>query len=446
MHLYDIPVIQPDLRHEETIIQTANVLEHLSNIVNHVFDTIEARIARNVAKTAELNQRITKASEAAQTVVGINKAITIYSPSKYSGANTKRDIPMTFTPDNGANIALNTDYTVKSGLEPVGHRDITEKVECYSVRPVQRHYGTIPEGLGPLSTEIGSVNELLLFNEPQLVYGDGLGGRYTFGQSRGHRALSQVPPTLAHKLDAAPLSISNRRLGNRKTNDSLSYMPGMTEAPHIDVPDDLPDLPGIADDISFDISGIDDLPIVPTVNSNWNLPEVTPDLSTAETLAQTTIDGGAQLMQVVEPQQMLKQHTQTKMPTTVVAQDTERILSERKVVAIPPPPPPPIMNIPLPPPPPPLLHLSPLSNECSGTNTTPTVAPKATTKASEPKIESSDNKHSSLMAAIRQAGGLAKAKLRASSNKPDISVSATVVICFSIATNMYIQYSCLIFM
>lgn len=428
MHLYNIPVIQPDLRHEETIIQTANVLEHLSNIVNEVFDKIDARIARNVAKTVELNQRIGVANEKVQSVVGINKAIKIFSPAKYPATNIFSDIPMTFSESNRSNISLNTNYTVESGLEPVGHRDITEKIECYSVRPVKRHYATISEGLGPFAAEIESINQLLLFNEPQLVYGDGGAGRGSSdAYGRNQRASQQAEPTPASKLEAAPLSISNRRMGSKKMHESLFYTPGMTEAPQIDVPDDLPDLPGIADDIAFDISGIDELPIVPTLISNWNLPDLpaVPGVLAAEH-QQTIDDGGGQAGKDVLPQPKPRRVSLANAALPADSTDTSK-----NEMQLPPPPPPPPIPPPQPPPPPPppppslpaspshaVASIAPTSGEA--TNVTKSAGPK-------PKIESNDNVHSSLMAAIRSAGGLGKAKLRASKMAPDKSVSETSI-------------------
>lgn len=46
MHLYDVPVIHPDLRHEETIIQAINSLEYLNFVITDVFDKIDQRIAK----------------------------------------------------------------------------------------------------------------------------------------------------------------------------------------------------------------------------------------------------------------------------------------------------------------------------------------------------------------------------------------------------------------
>jgi hypothetical protein len=50
MHLYNIPIVQPDLRHEEAIIQALSALEQLNNVINEVFDRVDSRIAENLKR------------------------------------------------------------------------------------------------------------------------------------------------------------------------------------------------------------------------------------------------------------------------------------------------------------------------------------------------------------------------------------------------------------
>lgn len=52
-------------------------------------------------------------------------------------------------------------------------------------------------------------------------------------------------------IGAAPTTITNREELERGTADNYFYMPGLGEVPDIDVPVDLPDLPGVVDDITY---------------------------------------------------------------------------------------------------------------------------------------------------------------------------------------------------
>ena len=52
-------------------------------------------------------------------------------------------------------------------------------------------------------------------------------------------------------IGAAPTTITNREELERGTADNYFYMPGLGEVPDIDVPVDLPDLPGVVDDIMY---------------------------------------------------------------------------------------------------------------------------------------------------------------------------------------------------
>ena len=52
------------------------------------------------------------------------------------------------------------------------------------------------------------------------------------------------------RMEAAPLSISQKEQMKRPTGDNYFYAPGLGEVPQLDVPLDLPDLPGNSSCIS----------------------------------------------------------------------------------------------------------------------------------------------------------------------------------------------------
>ncbi|XP_059622606.1 WASH complex subunit 1 [Phlebotomus argentipes] len=251
MHLYSVPVIQQDLRHEEAIIQAANAFEHLENVINDVFQTINRRIEKNNGRVEDIRRRISAANAKIDSLVGIKKAITIYSPAKYPAGDKVQDIEVTFPSQKEPRLKFNKDYSVESSLDPVSHKRLQDKLHFYHVRKVEDKTGdVIPEGLGAPPRNIESVNSFLLFNTTENPYEhykkvDPLSG--TIRTTSSSTALEDE----SQKMEAAPLSISNRNAQPKKIPENFFYTPQFDDAPALDVPDDLPDLPGIAGDVTF---------------------------------------------------------------------------------------------------------------------------------------------------------------------------------------------------
>lgn len=69
--MFTVPIIPPDLRHEETIIQAAFALDRLQNIITTIFKSIDDRIEKNNNKVGELQNRIKKSQEKIKSLQGI---------------------------------------------------------------------------------------------------------------------------------------------------------------------------------------------------------------------------------------------------------------------------------------------------------------------------------------------------------------------------------------
>lgn len=415
MHLYNVPVIQPDLRHEETIIQTANAFEYLEHVIGEVFDKIDARIYRNNKQINDINHRITVANDKIESLVGTSKAINIFSPAKYPARSRSIDVPATFSHNTRTKIQLNTDYRVHSKFDPISHRNINDKLQCYHVRDLivdKTTNGTTLVGLGPLPYHIGSINNILLFNESKNVYCDDNSNKNGMNQLYRSKQTfeSSTSSNAERKMSAPPMSILNRKLGNKKINENLFYTPGLSEAPQIDVPHDLPDLPGIADDIEFNITDIDELPIVPSqlnalnLNITSDLPPVPTPSSKVELVADT-ISNTSNIPDSIKRVEIESnnQDNTFKIATALEIQSVQVPPLPTIPTNLTPQPPPP------PPPPPPAILLPTIETVKPSPNESNAII-KATPRP-QPIIDNSGNMHNSLMAAIRQAGG--KAKLRA---------------------------------
>ncbi|GAB0087798.1 hypothetical protein DMENIID0001_021480 [Sergentomyia squamirostris] len=359
MHLYSVPLIQQDLRHEEAIIQAVNAFEYLENVISDVFATINARIDKNNSRVDDIRHRINVANAKVEKLVGIKKSVTIYSPAKYPSGETVEDIPVTFPtshPDD--TVKLNQDYTVESQLDPVSHKRLQDKLHFYHVRKInEQSSSVIPEGLGAPPAHLTSINSFLLFNTAENPYEhynkvDPLSGTIRTTSS------STVLEDDSQKMEAAPLSISNRNAQPKKVSDNFFYTPQHDDAPALDVPDDLPDLPGIAGDVTF------------SEEPHQAFPETTP--GTISTLLPTDdeLDLNISVIKPVE-----------------IHEEVPKIAE----ISSPPPPPPPQ----------PMMTSSPATS---------TAKPSA-----EKSLPQMSDARSNLMEAIRQAGGKTQ---RAAEQKP----------------------------
>lgn len=411
MHLYNVPVIQSDLRHEETIIQAANSLDYLQQVITDVFDKIDARIEQNAQRISSINKRLEIANEKVDRLSKTNKAITIYAPAKYPGNSIFADIPVTFksrevdsfcAPDEDfeePNVSINRDYHVKSGLDPIDHKNIQDKLKFYHVPQEKSNKFSITEnlvykaGLGnPPANIITSIDALLLFDKPENPYANYRNASKmdsSDSYSTTSTSAQMAKKDLSSKLDAAPFSISNRKLTIKK---DLFYTPGLQSAPEIDLPFDLPDLPGIADDISFNIN-VDENQIAP---SNTNTGLMLPDLPDIMNFNFSHAADTVSLASSSKTAAHVKKHDEHDSSVGFVQQQPPKMspsqsssIPQQPLLSSPPPPPPPL-------PPVELLKVSEKSPDVS-------VPPI-------PKVVE-DAARSNLMEAIRHAGG--KAKLRA---------------------------------
>lgn len=389
MHLYEVFVVQPDLRHEETIIQAVNSLSYLQTVINEVFDKIDSRIEKNERKITELNSRLDRVNAKGQQLIGMRQAIKIVSPAEYVSVNCG-DIPMTFgTDDQRAIQPPNTHYQVKSPLDPIGRRATVDKLKFFHVRPPSSGNRSsaamlsFDMGLGAAPAYIDSIDTYLLFNEPANIYTN-----YKQADQMRRTRKNKAPSSSrsqadgagdGDKLEPAPLSISNRKLVQKRPKEELLfYSPVANEAPKIDLPLDLPDLPGIAADVSFfGVGSIVAASTTSIMTGQMNLPDL-PGVEVESSTVQIPIEPFV-------------------LSSTTV---------DSAIVPPPPPPPvimaPPLLPPPPPPPPPPVMGIP-----------TPTI-PNVLAAAAAPKIKSttdSSSDRSTLMEAIRNAGG--KAKLRA---------------------------------
>lgn len=378
-----VPVIPSGLTQAETIVQIANVFEYLDGIVNHVFGKIENRIENNQRRVLQIQGRIETANCLVEALKTTKKSISVTSVGRYPGRNDCEGVPGTFADqdDEAPPVSLKRDFQISCKATPLDESCIKEKLQFFHVRAAKDTKGNQKldnnsMGLGPsIPDYVSSVSDLYIHNTSELAYQERQRIRKDVPGRK--EVLERSPSKMENKLDDAtvPHSILHPDWDARQAGENFFYSPTINDAPDLEMPDDLPDLPGIAIDIAFGKSADQKRPAPQVITQST-------EKATDKVLMEDTkeeVDNGPKLGAVPPPPPVL--------PT---------LPSFAPVAAAPPPPPPP--------PPPPMLPT--LSTTAAAAAPTPPV----------PKESGPADARSNLMDAIRKAGG--KAKLRAAEPQP----------------------------
>lgn len=339
-----IPLIGSDIRFDEVTIRAIKTFEYLDNVVDQIFDKIDARIEQNMTRIGDINSRLEKASAKIEKLKTSKKAIRMFSPARYPIEDPKTIRPTfdsTFQPGD-----IDFHYKLDLPLERTDYKQYSDKLQFFHLKTPKREVPKQPS----LIFQTSSINSLITFvNNENLFLKD------TVKQKQELQTVDQKTDD-----DTTDFSRFSTMIRTKQQGDNFHYLPSVNQAPEFEFPLDLPDLEGIAGDISFSV----------------------PDEELLETNAFRALNIVNDLPNVAELMDVKK--TQDPMPI-----QPPSIPEDLPLPPIPPPPPiPQSVVIPAPPP-------VPQSS---------VVVP--------PPVPQADNARSSLMEAIRKAGGMGKAKLK----------------------------------
>ncbi|XP_046747363.1 WASH complex subunit 1-like [Diprion similis] len=421
----EIGVIPHDLRQEETIVQIAEALDSLNSAVESIFGCIDERLSENTKRLAGIKSRAVKLQgrlDHLQNNLSM-KAVKLYSAAKYPSNHVYREYPLALklpiTKEDKPPSVYKSPVPIAQQLnsqnmvteKSKGGRwnvdiNIQEKLQFYHVKSkTNKGKGSGHSRAVPVRPT--SVSSLLLHDAKDNQYG-----------KLPSKSLASANDK--REIEDAPTSI----LQSWHTNDLESpsnyfYAPTLGEVPQINVPLTLPDLPGIVDDERFVLDLYSQSPIAPssvvtTPTVNLPLPPATSGSSLDTTMeSQNSRENEPSLPNLSLPSISSEQNPPPPPPPVEISNVSQP--------GPPPPPPPnppaqsistlqPPRSAPPPPPPPPPLIEPPKS---SVTKETKTKSVK-----SVPNVDQVDNR-SSLMAAIRDAGGVGRAKLRNAARKDE---------------------------
>lgn len=249
VQVYNVPIILPSLRREESINQIIDSLEYLEKITEDIFSKISSRVGENRERIASLNQRVDLAQAKIDRIKGIKKATRVFSSAKYPAPPKLDPYKSLYSTENDLEEIKRQSYRLNSKFTAVDEHIMKEKLQFYNVHLdiKKKNDETKEEGLGSLPKNLHSVSSLLLFNTTENPYKkyvmlDPLSGAVT--KTRSNIEEEQG-------IGAAPVTITQGEEIDRLAATNYFYVPNLGEVPEIDVPVYLPDLPGIADDLAY---------------------------------------------------------------------------------------------------------------------------------------------------------------------------------------------------
>lgn len=247
-------------------------------------------MAEHRDRLSAVNNRVNLALARIEKVKGSTKATRVFSSSKYPAPDQLETSKPLYT-DVEADVENIRHSRVKfeSRIPTIDDKLIKDKrhfhhfsIDVDQLKRKQRQQereeqaedDDAGEGLGRLPRVIPSVSSLLLFNTAENVYKkyvmlDPLAGVVT----KTRKAVEEEEIGIGD----APTTIAQREEMARMTRESYFYMPEIGEVPDIDVPVDLPDLPGVAGDMAYSADlGPSIAPSVPGSNMP-ELPSIEPE-------------------------------------------------------------------------------------------------------------------------------------------------------------------------
>lgn len=358
-----IPLLPYDLGYEETILQLIKSLDCLDKVVERVYEHVRDNMHAQKLEISKLNGKLNDITDKVHRLSNSKKSVQIYSSSKYPAAHCQKDYQYSYDFDVRSDIVEN----IQVAHNLCATRDPSNKLKFYTVNNeniISMNKDLCKaKGLGNLPNDVKYINSLLLFNSNENLY-------------KNYVLSNPYETKVTTSKQVENIENKNRPVFTLPLDDSenqfeYSYTPVYEEVPTIDVPADLPDLPGIAGDLQCfkeekiiadepDVckpSGVVDLPSFDELNNSQN--EVFSNDSSSTTPLEITISS--------EPEQL---STFINVPTQNNVNHSEDVYSLVK-------------------------------NDQTVNKT----------------FNDSINTHSVLMDEIRNAGGLKKAKLRSVSDR-----------------------------
>jgi len=235
-----IPLLPYDLGYEETILQLIKSLDCLDKVVECVYEHVRSNINSQKLEIVKLSDKLNNVANKVQLLSNTKKSIQIYSSSKYPATHLQKDYEYSYNFEIKSDITDNIQVT----HQICASKDPTDKLKFYHVddenKKLSKNKDIIQmKGLGRLPDDVNYINSLLLFNSNENLYKNYvLSNPYKVKITKTNKQVDKVE-NINKPVFTLPLNDTDNQF-------NYSYTPEYEEVPSIDVPTDLPDLPGIA--------------------------------------------------------------------------------------------------------------------------------------------------------------------------------------------------------
>lgn len=263
-----IPLLPYDLGYEETILQLIKSLDCLDKVVECVYEHVKGNINSQKSEIVKLSEKLNNIANKVQQLSNTKKSIQVYSSSKYPATHLQKDYKYSYDFEIKSDITDNIQVTHQICVS----NDPNNKLKFYHVndenKKIFKNKDIIQmKGLGRLPDDINYINSLLLFNSNENLYKN-------YVLSNPYKVKTTPTSKQVEEIQNINKPVFTLPLNDTENQFNYSYTPEYEEVPTIDVPADLPDLPGIAGDVLCFKNKDENIgmPIVSNPSSVVNLP------------------------------------------------------------------------------------------------------------------------------------------------------------------------------
>ncbi|KAE9541185.1 hypothetical protein AGLY_004430 [Aphis glycines] len=263
-----IPLLPYDLGYEETILQLIKSLDCLDKVVECVYEHVKGNINSQKSEIIKLSEKLNNIANKVQQLSNTKKSVQVYSSSKYPATHLQKDYKYSYDFEIKSDIIDNIQVTHQIYVS----NDPNNKLKFYHVndenKKIFKNKDMIQmKGLGGLPDDINYINSLLLFNSNENLYKN-------YVLSNPYKVKTTPTSKPVEEIQNINKPVFTLPLNDAENQFNYSYTPEYEEVPTIDVPADLPDLPGIAGDVLCFKNEDENngMPIVSNPSSVVNLP------------------------------------------------------------------------------------------------------------------------------------------------------------------------------
>ncbi|XP_025194594.1 WASH complex subunit 1 [Melanaphis sacchari] len=238
-----IPLLPYDLGYEETILQLIKSLDCLDKVVECVYEHVRGNINSQKSEIEKLSEKLNNIAKKVQQLSNTKKSIQVYSSSKYPATHLQKDYEYSY------NFEIKSDITdnIQVAHQICVSNDPNDKLKFYHVNDENKKLSKNKDiiqmkGLGRLPDDVNYINSLLLFNSNENLYKN-------YVLSNPYKVKTIPTSKQVETVQYINKPVFTLPLNDIENQFNYSYTPEYEEVPTIDVPSDLPDLPGIAGDV-----------------------------------------------------------------------------------------------------------------------------------------------------------------------------------------------------